>query len=53
MYRNKKICVVVPAFNEEKQIGMVVSNMPDWVDHIVIVNDASTDKTGWVIRQLH
>ena len=52
MYRNKKICVVVPAFNEEKQIGMVVSNLPDWVDHIVIVNDASTDKTGWVVRQL-
>ncbi|MCB2168351.1 MAG: glycosyltransferase family 2 protein [Deltaproteobacteria bacterium] len=52
MYRNKKIGVVVPAYNEEKQIGAVVSNIPDWVDHIIIVNDASTDKTGWVVRQL-
>jgi glycosyltransferase involved in cell wall biosynthesis len=47
-----KICVVVPAYNEEKQIGMVVNNIPDWVDYIVIVNDASIDKTGWVVRQL-
>jgi glycosyltransferase involved in cell wall biosynthesis len=52
MYRNKMIGVVVPAYNEEKQIGMVVGNMPAWVDYIIIINDASTDKTGEVVRQL-
>ena len=52
MYREKKVCIVIPAYNEEKQIGTVVNNIPDWVDYIVIVNDASTDKTGWVVRQL-
>jgi len=52
MYRKKKVCIVIPAYNEEKQIGTVVSNIPEWVDYIVIVNDASTDKTGWVVRQL-
>ena len=52
MYRNKSICIIIPAYNEEKQIETVVSNMPDWVDDMVIVNDASTDKTGWVVRQL-
>jgi len=52
MYRNKNICVVVPAFNEEKQITQVVRSIPNYIDHILIVNDASRDRTGDVVRQL-
>jgi len=48
--RNKKkhknsICVVVPAHNEEKKIGKVISTMPNFVDLIIVVDDASSDKT--------
>jgi glycosyltransferase involved in cell wall biosynthesis len=39
------IAVVVPAHNEEVLISKVISTMPDFVDHIVIVDDASTDGT--------
>jgi glycosyltransferase involved in cell wall biosynthesis len=39
------IAVVVPAHNEEILISKVISTMPDFVDHIVIVDDASTDST--------
>ena len=52
MYRNHTICVIIPAFNEEKLIAQVVSDLPGWIDHIVIVNDASTDKTHEVVREL-
>lgn len=45
MYKNNKIGVVVPAHNEEKFVAMVISTMPDFVDKIYVVNDASTDKT--------
>ncbi len=45
MLDNKTIAVVVPAYNEETQIGMVIETMPDFVDRIIIVNDNSTDKT--------
>ncbi|MCD4694687.1 MAG: glycosyltransferase family 2 protein [Bacteroidales bacterium] len=45
MINNKTIAVVVPAYNEESQIGMVIETMPDFVDRIVIVNDLSSDKT--------
>lgn len=45
MYQNKTVAVVVPAYNEEKQIGMVIESMPDFVDRVIIVNDSSTDKT--------
>ena len=45
MYKNKKIAVVIPAYNEEKLIGRVITTMPDFIDKMVIVDDASSDKT--------
>lgn len=51
MYRNKRVAVVVPAYNEETQIASVIDTMPDIVDMIVITNDCSKDRTSEVIRQ--
>lgn len=45
MLNNRTIGVVVPAYNEEKQIGMVIETMPEFVDRIIIINDNSTDST--------
>jgi glycosyltransferase involved in cell wall biosynthesis len=50
MYKNKKIGVVIPAHNEETQIGKVLETMPDFIDQIVIVDDKSTDKTVGIIN---
>ena len=50
MLNNKTIAVVVPAYNEETQIGMVIETMPDFVDKIVVVNDCSKDKTAEVVK---
>jgi glycosyltransferase involved in cell wall biosynthesis len=50
MYRNKKIAVVVPAYNEETQITRVIDTMPEFIDCIVITNDCSKDRTSEVIR---
>ncbi|MDR2338943.1 MAG: glycosyltransferase family 2 protein [Deltaproteobacteria bacterium] len=45
MYKTKTLAAVVPAYNEEKLLQRVLSSMPEIVDHIVVVNDASTDAT--------
>jgi glycosyltransferase involved in cell wall biosynthesis len=37
--------VVLPAYNEERQIDKVLETMPRYVDHIVVVDDGSTDAT--------
>jgi len=37
--------VVVPAYNEERQIGKVLETMPDFVDQIIVVDDRSSDAT--------
>jgi glycosyltransferase involved in cell wall biosynthesis len=50
MLNNKKIAVVVPAFNEEKQIGFVLNTIPSFVDRIIVVDDCSTDNTISVVK---
>lgn len=52
MINNKTIAVVVPCYNEESQIQMVLDTMPDFVDRIVVVNDKSTDNTENIVRNL-
>ena len=50
MIQNKTIAVVVPSYNEEKQIGMVIETMPDFVDRIIIVNDCSKDNMNRIVE---
>lgn len=45
MYKGKKICVVVPAYNEGELVLKVIGTAPELVDHIVIIDDASKDNT--------
>ncbi len=51
MYKSKKIGVVIPAYNEEKQIKKVLETIPDFVDKIIVIDDASTDQTAEIVRK--
>jgi glycosyltransferase involved in cell wall biosynthesis len=51
MYHDKRIAVVVPAYNEEKLIGRTIETMPDFVDAIVVVDDCSRDGTVAQVEQ--
>ena len=37
--------MVIPAYNVERSIRKVVDGIPDWVDRIIVVDDASHDGT--------
>jgi len=50
MYKDKKIGVVVPVYNEELLIGRVIETMPDCVDRIIVIDDASEDGTAEAVR---
>jgi glycosyltransferase involved in cell wall biosynthesis len=43
---NARVAVVVPAHNEERWIAETVRRMPGFVDHVVVVDDASHDATS-------
>ena len=51
MYRDKTIAVIVPAYNEEKLIGKVLKTVPPFVDHLIVVDDASKDRTADLVRE--
>jgi glycosyltransferase involved in cell wall biosynthesis len=53
MFAGKRISVVIPCHNEEEGIRAVIERMPrSLVDEIVVVNNASTDRTEEVAREL-
>ncbi len=46
MYDEKRLAVVVPCKNEERQLPGVLSTVPAFVDRIYVVDDGSTDQTA-------
>lgn len=54
---NKKICVIIPAYNESAVIGGVVKeiiealNMTPYETSVVVVNDCSSDNTSYIAQQ--
>jgi glycosyltransferase involved in cell wall biosynthesis len=52
-HRSKKVVVVLPAYNAEKTLRATYHDIPkDWVDEILLVDDASRDHTVEMSRQL-
>jgi len=52
VYKGRTISVVVPCYNEEEGIPVVMSDMPDLVDEIIVVDNNSADDTAKVAREL-
>jgi hypothetical protein len=52
MYKGDTITVIIPCLNEEQGIERVLRSMPDFVDQVIVVDNASTDRTSQVAASL-
>lgn len=53
MLFGKKICVVMPAYNAGRTLAQTVAEIPrEYIDDIVLVDDASSDDTVTIAREL-
>ena len=52
MYRENKIGVVIPTYKSMATIERVVSDIPEWVDQIIVVDDACPDGSGAHVQRV-
>lgn len=41
----KKICILIPTYNNEKTLRRVIDGVLDYTENIIVINDGSTDST--------
>jgi glycosyltransferase involved in cell wall biosynthesis len=52
MIENKKVVVIIPAFNEEESIPKVIKDIPSFINEIIVANNGSTDNTAELAAKL-
>jgi len=50
--RQHTLVVVVPCYNVSREIGDVIGSLPEWIAHVIAVDDCSTDTTRAVLAEL-
>ena len=50
MRAGRSIAVVIPARDEERAIGLVLAEIPAWVDRVIVADNGSRDRTAEVAR---
>ncbi|HEY2016650.1 MAG TPA: glycosyltransferase family 2 protein [Bryobacteraceae bacterium] len=52
MYKGQSIAIIIPCLNEEQGVEQILRAMPDFVDEVIVVDNASTDRTSEVAESL-
>ncbi|ASK30936.1 glycosyltransferase [Chryseobacterium sp. T16E-39] len=47
----KKICVLIPTYNNERTLTRVIEGVLEYTSNIIVVNDGSTDSTAQILNR--
>jgi len=50
-FHQYNIAVVIPAYRVEREIGSVLADLPAYLRHVIVVDDASPDKTAEIVNE--
>ncbi len=50
MYKNHRISLVMPCYNEERGLPQVLGDLPSIVDEVIVADNNSTDRTAEVAK---
>lgn len=48
-FEDFKICVVIPTYNNQRTLKLVIDGILNFTDHVIVVNDGSTDGTKAIL----
>ncbi|MEO6491041.1 MAG: DUF2062 domain-containing protein [Ferruginibacter sp.] len=51
IFEHYRACVIIPTYNNQTSLAAVVSDVSNYTEHIIVVNDGSTDNTLEIIKQ--
>lgn len=51
MIDDKRIVVIIPAYNEEESLPSVIKDIPDFVDELIVADNGSSDSTAEVSKK--
>lgn len=46
------IAAVIPCFRVEREIAAVIAGLPDYIQHVILIDDASPDNTAQLVTDL-
>lgn len=52
LFREKKCCVIIPTYNNHQTIEKVVTEVLEYTNQVIVVNDGSTDNTSEILSKL-
>jgi glycosyltransferase involved in cell wall biosynthesis len=50
VFDRKKVCVLIPTYNNSKTLASVISGVQQYTSNIIVVNDGSTDDTAGILN---
>lgn len=51
VFDEKKCCVIIPTYNNEKTICQVINDVLEYTTNVYVVNDGSTDSTANLLKE--